>query len=127
MGHSDVVADVTCTKDDLLALSSISLHRFIPDCLVAGLFFGRYSMLGRVEDPANELLNGDVYMTNSKRDPASPQSTAAQSTSSNNHIHRRSVFCAGFLKPITSMKSRETVVFEFTAREKKSKEKYIQK
>ncbi|XP_029202911.2 Golgi-associated PDZ and coiled-coil motif-containing protein-like [Acropora millepora] len=48
----------------------------------------RYSMLGRVEDPANELLNGDVYMTNSKRDPAPPQSTAAQSTSSNNHIHR---------------------------------------
>ena len=49
-------------------------------------------MLGRVEDPANELANGNVYMTNSKRDPASSQSTVAQGTSSENHIHQRSVF-----------------------------------
>lgn len=48
----------------------------------------RYSMLGRVEDPANELANGNVYMTNSKRDPASSQSTVAQGTSSENHIHQ---------------------------------------
>ena len=96
---------MTCAKDDLLALTGFPPHHFRPECLATDLFFfvffyGRYSMLGRVEDPANELLNGDVYMTNSKRDPAPPQSTAAQSTSSNNHIHRRSVFCADFLMPI---------------------------
>ena len=32
-------------------------------------------MLGRVEDPANELSNGDVYMTNSKRDSNKIQTT----------------------------------------------------
>ena len=44
-------------------------------------------MLGRVEDPANELSNGDVYMTNSKRDPASNQSLAPDTDS--DHIHRK--------------------------------------
>ena len=38
-------------------------------------FKSRYSMLGRVEDPANELSNGDVYMTNSKRDSNKIQTT----------------------------------------------------
>lgn len=28
----------------------------------------RYSMLGKVDDPATELANGDVYMTNSTGD-----------------------------------------------------------
>lgn len=92
-------------------------------------------MLGRVEDPANELLNGDVYMTNSKRDPAPPQSTAAQSTSSNNHIHRRSVFCADFLMPIVfeaKLPMRKvgkllSLNLSSAKKRKTSKEKYIQK
>ena len=48
----------------------------------------RYSMLGRVEDPANELSNGDVYMTNSKRDPLMNQNLTEQNTG-NEHFHRR--------------------------------------
>ena len=40
-------------------------------------------MLGRVEDPASELSNGDVYMTNSKRDSTRNQ------TSSQNDDQRR--------------------------------------
>ncbi|XP_020601259.1 Golgi-associated PDZ and coiled-coil motif-containing protein-like [Orbicella faveolata] len=36
----------------------------------------RYSMLGRVEDPASELSNGDVYMTNSKRDSTRNQASS---------------------------------------------------
>ena len=42
-------------------------------------------MLGRVEDPANELSNGDVYMTNSKRDPTTNQNSS-QNTGND---HRR--------------------------------------
>lgn len=42
----------------------------------------RYSMLGRVEDPANELSNGDVYMTNSKRDSNKIQTTEQRSPTS---------------------------------------------
>ncbi|XP_073229280.1 Golgi-associated PDZ and coiled-coil motif-containing protein-like [Porites lutea] len=45
----------------------------------------RYSMLGKVEDPANELSNGDIYMTNSKRDPSSH---STQNTTGNNNPHR---------------------------------------
>jgi len=33
-------------------------------------------MLGRVEDPASELSNGDVYMTNSKRDSTRNQASS---------------------------------------------------
>ena len=40
-------------------------------------------MLGRVEDPASELSNGDVYMTNSKRD-----STRNQTSSQNDDLRR---------------------------------------
>lgn len=43
-------------------------------------------MLGKVEDPANELSNGDIYMTNSKRDPSSH---STQNTTGNNNPHRR--------------------------------------
>ena len=44
-------------------------------------------MLGKVEDLANELSNGDIYMINSKRDPSShsPQNT----TGNLNNPHRR--------------------------------------
>ena len=33
----------------------------------------RFSHLGKVEDPALELANGNVYMTNSTRDPSRNQ------------------------------------------------------
>ena len=53
------------------------------DYVVLSVCTCRYSMLGRVEDPASELSNGDVYMTNSKRDSTRNQ------TSSQNDDQRR--------------------------------------
>ena len=43
-------------------------------------------MLGKVEDLANELSNGDIYMINSKRDPSSQ---SPQNTTGNDNPHRR--------------------------------------
>ena len=45
-------------------------------------------MLGRVEDPASELSNGDIYMTNSKRDSSKNQSSA-QNTMGDDNPYRR--------------------------------------